>query len=167
MWWNQLKIQSELSHFLKLSKWCRMNGYIHHFFLWPLFIHIKEKIVFIPILCQWSVQSPGLSSRITATSWWGTNFTYHTAGLTVASMEREQTWPASTARARTSSWRRWSSTGQSGADRRWEYNAAKQGNFLSMLGYLDCRGDKGGERKLQLDGWNPLGLRQLGRRLYI
>ena len=47
------------------------------------------------------------------------------------------------------------------------YNGAKQGKYLPFLGYLDCRGDKGGERELQLAGWNHLGLRELGRRLLL
>ena len=42
---------------------------------------------------------------------------------------------------------------------------AEPGKYLPFLGYLDCRADKGGERKLQLAGWNHLGLRELGRRL--
>ena len=44
---------------------------------------------------------------------------------------------------------------------RWEYNGAKQGKILSFLAYLDWRGDV--EWRIQLDGWNPLGLRELGR----
>ena len=43
----------------------------------------------------------------------------------------------------------------------------REGKDLPFLGYLDCRGDKGGERKLQLAGWNHLGLRELGRRLLL
>ena len=42
---------------------------------------------------------------------------------------------------------------------------AEAGKYLPFLGYLDCRPDKGGERELQLAGWNHLGLRELGRRL--
>ena len=56
----------------------------------------------------------------------------------------------------------WREGGAGGLD-----NGAKQGKFLPFLGYLDCRGDKGGERELQLAGWNHLGLRELGRRLLL
>ena len=38
---------------------------------------------------------------------------------------------------------------------------------ISVLEYLDCRGDKGGERNLQLAGWDHLGLRELERRLLL
>ena len=120
---------------------------------------------------QWSARTPGLSSRVTATFWWRTSMTSQPAGLSVKPTGRGQTWPASTARERISSWQTWSSTGQSGMERRWGWGAWQwgqaEGKYLPFLGYLDCGGDKGGERELQLAGWNHLGLRELGRRLLL